>query len=72
MRVSVKWMWTFGKIIADYPFVYYTKNLEILLQPIAKYYVVAALLMSTLICMFGSVLDSFFGLAAPSLELYFA
>ena len=48
LRVSVEW--GFGKICQLFAFLDFKKNLKILLQPIGKYYLVAAVLANCHIC----------------------
>ena len=68
VRVSVEW--TFGKICQYFTYVDLKRNSKVLLQPIGKYYIVAALLTNCHTCMYNSLTSSFFGLPAPSLESY--
>ena len=70
VRVSVEW--GFGKIIQYFAFLDFQKNLKFLLQPVAKYYAVGALLTNCHTCLYGSVTSSFFNLEPPSLEDYLA
>lgn len=69
-RVSVEW--GFGKITQYFAFLDFQKNLRILLQPVAKYYAVGALLANCHTCLYGSVTSSFFNLDPPTLEEYLA
>ena len=50
----------------------FCKNLKVLLQPVAKYYNVGALLTNCHTCLYGSVTSSFFDLEPPKLEEYLA
>ena len=68
VRVSVEW--TFGKIVNTYSFVG-DRNLKIRNQPVAPYYLVAALLCNAHTCMYGSQTGTAFDIAAPTLEEYF-
>ena len=68
VRVSVEW--TFGKIVNTNSFVG-DRNLEIRNQPVAKFYLVAALLCNAHTCMYGSQTGTAFDMAAPTLEEYF-
>ena len=68
LRVSVEW--GFGKICELFAFLDFKKNLKILLQPIGKYYLVAAVLSNCHTCLYGSQTSSFFGLDPPELEDY--
>lgn len=69
VRISVEWQ--FGKIAQLFPFVDYKQNLQLLLQPIGKYYVLAALLANAHTTCYGSITSTYFGLLPPSLEEYF-
>ena len=44
---------------------------KILLQPIGKYYLVAALLTNCHTCVYGSLTSTFFQVNPPQLETYF-
>lgn len=70
VRESVEW--GFGKIIQQFAFLDYKKNLKVLLQPIGKYYVVGALLANAHTCLYGGNVSSFFEIDPPELEVYFA
>ena len=68
VRVSVDW--GFGKITQNFAFLDFKKNLKILLQPVAKYYVVGTLLVNCHTCLYGSLTSKFFNLEPPSLDMY--
>ena len=68
VRVSVEW--TFGKICQYFTYVDLKRNNKVLLQPIGKYYAVAALLTNCHTCMYGSMISTFFNVDPPSLESY--
>jgi len=68
LRVSVEW--GFGKICQLFGFLDFKKNLKILLQPIGKYYLVAAVLANGHTCLYGSQTRTFFGLDPPELDDY--
>ena len=68
VRVSVEW--GFGKIAQHFAFLDFKKNLKVLLQPVAKYYIVASLLINCHTCLYGSVTGKYFNLVLPSLETY--
>ena len=68
LRVLVEW--GFGKICQLFAFLDFKKNLNILLQPIGKYYLVAAVLANCHTCLYGSQTSTFFGLDPPELEDY--
>jgi hypothetical protein len=64
VRESVEW--SFGKIVVYFAFVDFKKNLKLLLQPVGKYYIVAALLTNIHTCYNGSVTSNYFDLDPPS------
>ena len=68
VRVSVEW--AFGKITQYFAFLDFKKNQNVLLPPIAKYYLVGSLLANCHACLYGSQTSSYFQLQAPSLETY--
>lgn len=68
LRVSVEW--GFGKICQYFAFLDFKKNLKILLQPVAKYYLVATILINCHTCLYGSQTGTYFELEPPSLERY--
>lgn len=68
VRESVEW--GFGKIIQNFAFLDFKKNLKILMQPVAKYYLVATILTNCHTCLYGSLTGSYFELDPPDLETY--
>ena len=62
--------WGFGEIINQLAFLDFKKNFKILLQPVAKYYLVATLLLNCKTCMHGNITSSYFDLDLPSVEEY--
>lgn len=68
VRISVEW--TFGKLLQYFSFVDFKRNNKVLLQPLGKYYIVAALLTNCHTCMNGSLTSTFFQVEPPSLETY--
>ncbi len=62
--------WGFGKITTQWAFLDFRKNLKVLLQPVAKYYLVASLLTNCHTCLYGSQTGLYFGLNPPSIEEY--
>ena len=62
--------WGFGKLLQYFTYLDFQKNLKVLLQPVAKYYLVGALLINCHTCMYGSLTGTYFDLEAPSLETY--
>ena len=68
LQVSVEW--GFGKISWNFLFTGSKKNLKILLQPVAKYYLVAAMLTSCHTCRYSSLTSEYFNFNPPTLERY--
>ena len=62
--------WGFGKILTLWAFLDFKKNLKLMLQPIAKYYVIGALLTNCHTCLYSSETSDYFGLQPPRLEEY--
>ena len=60
----------YGKIIRYFAYVDFSKNLKVLLQPVAKLYKVAALLANIHTCLYGSQTGDFFNMRPPLLETY--
>ena len=69
VRGSVEW--GFAKIGNNFAFLNFHKNLKVYLQPIAKYYIVGAILTNAHTCLYGSQTGKYFGLLPPQLEEYF-
>jgi hypothetical protein len=70
VRESVEW--GFGKISTLFAFVDYHKNQKIYLQPVGKYYLVAALMTNAHTCLYSSQVCTFFNCLPPPLENYFS
>ncbi|KAK3105969.1 hypothetical protein FSP39_009829 [Pinctada imbricata] len=68
VRVSVEW--TFGKVLSLFAFLDYKKNQKLYLQPVGKYYRVAAILTNCHTILYGSETGKFFGLCPPTLDEY--
>lgn len=68
VRICVEW--TFGKICQYFSYVDFKRHSKILLQPIGKYYLVAALLTNCHTCLYGSLTSRFFQVTPPQLETY--
>ena len=68
VRVSVEWL--FGDILRSFAYLDWKRNLRVLLQPVAKYYLVGALLTNFRACLYGNSTSEFFGLETPDLENY--
>ena len=62
--------WEFGKILSNFAFLDYRKNLKIHLQPVAKFYLVGALLSNCHTCIHGNQTSGYFGLKPPTVEEY--
>jgi hypothetical protein len=69
-NVCVSVEWGFGKIAQYFAFLDFKENQKILLQPIAKYYLVGRLLTNCHTCLYGSQTSSYFDVQPPSLETY--
>ena len=70
VRVGVEWV--FGDIVNFFKFLDFKKNLKIGLSPIAKMYMVCALLTNVRTCVYGSMTSSYFNLDPPTLAEYLA
>lgn len=62
--------WEFGKLLSLFAFLDFRKNLKVLLQPVAKYYIVGAILTNCHHCIYGSQTSKYFNLSPPTLENY--
>lgn len=62
--------WGFGKVITNFAFLDYKKNLKLFLQPVGKYYLVGCILTNCHTCLYGSQTGTYFGLHAPNLDIY--
>lgn len=62
--------WAFGKIVQNFAFVDFKKNQKMYLQPVGKYYLIAALLTNCHTCFYGSQISTYFGLEPPSINEY--
>jgi nuclease HARBI1 len=69
VRVTVEWC--FGKITECQKYLDFPRSQQLQLQPIAKYYRLAALLMNAHTCLHASQTSALFGLKPPSLGEYF-
>lgn len=68
VRQSVEW--SFDKIITNFAFLDFRKNMKILLQPVGKYYVMGALFTNCHTCLYSSQTSQYFSCDPPSLENY--
>ena len=62
--------WEFGNILRLFAFLDFRKDLKVLLSPVAKYYMVGALLTNCHTCLYGNQTSTYFGLDPPSLQEY--
>ena len=62
--------WGFGKLIQQFSFLDYKKNLKLYLQPVGKYYIVGAILINCHTCLYGSQTSTYFGLQPPTVDDY--
>ena len=67
-KVRVSMEWGFGKTCQYFAFLDFKKILKVLLQPVAKYYAVGALMTNCHTCLYGSLTSTFFEVDPPSLE----
>lgn len=68
VRQAVEWV--IGKVIAEFAFVHFRKNIKIGLQNVGQMYRVVTLLANCHTCLYGSQTSMFFGLRPPLLEEY--
>lgn len=68
MRQCVEW--GFGKLVAQYAFLDFKKNLKIYMQPVGKIMVVGVLLCNCHTCLHSSQTSDYFRLDPPTLEKY--
>lgn len=62
--------WGFGKIVGNFAFLDFKKNLKLMLQPVGRYYLVGGLLTNVHTCLYGSQTSSYFNMNPPTLEQY--
>ena len=62
--------WAFGEIQQLFAFVDFKKNLKLYLQPVAKYYLLGALLTNCHTCLYQNQIGEYFQVPAPTLEVY--
>ncbi|KDQ06131.1 hypothetical protein BOTBODRAFT_82476, partial [Botryobasidium botryosum FD-172 SS1] len=68
VRVSVER--AFAHIVQLFPFVDFHKSLQVLKQPVGKYYAIAALLTNAHTCLYGSEAAQYFHCEPPMLKEY--
>ena len=68
-RIAVEW--GFGKIVNDWSFLDYKRNLKLLLQPVGDYYKLGCLLSNFRSCFYGNQTSSTFGVRCPTINEYF-
>lgn len=69
LRICVEW--SFGKIVQQFAFIDFKKNQKLFLQPVGKFYILAALLTNAHTCFYGSVTSSYFNIESPNIFDYF-
>ncbi|TPX29992.1 hypothetical protein SmJEL517_g06299 [Synchytrium microbalum] len=69
VRIAVEW--GFGMIASKFAFLDFERNLKMLLQPVAQYYLVCGLLLNAMTCLRGNQTSMFFELNPPNLDQYF-
>jgi hypothetical protein len=69
-RVRVAVEWSFEKVVQEFAFLDFDKNLKLYLSPIALWYKIGVLMTNCHTCLYGSQTGLFFQLQAPSLEWY--
>jgi hypothetical protein len=62
--------WGFKDVIVQFAFVDFKKNMKLYLQPVGKYYLVAALLVNCRNCLYGNQISTYFEMEPPSLDEY--
>ena len=69
LRISVEHC--FGKILQYWAYLDYKKGHKLLMSPVGKIYIVAALLTNALTCLYGGKTPTRFNCVPPTLEEYF-
>jgi hypothetical protein len=62
--------WAFGKILNLFAFLDFKKNQKLFLQPLGKYYIVAAIFVNCHTCLCDSETSTYFDLEPPTLQEY--
>ena len=62
--------WGFRDVVANFAFCDFRKNQKVLLQPVAKYFIVATILSNCKTCLYSNITSDFFALQPPTLEQY--
>ena len=70
VRVAVEW--SFGKVVQEFAFTDYRKHQKLLLQPVAKQYIVSVALTNMHTCINQCLCGKTFDVIAPTLEEYLA
>jgi len=68
VRQSVEW--EFGRLVQNFAFLDFKKNLKLYLQPVGKYYKVGVILNNCLTCLNGSETSEYFNVEPPVMENY--
>lgn len=63
--------WSFGKIIQQFAFLDFNKNLKLFLQPVGQYYFLATLMTNAHTCFYGSQTCNYFDIECISIYEYF-
>jgi hypothetical protein len=69
VRVTVEWL--FGEIVKYFKFTDFKRQQSISLSPVAKFYIVCAILQNALTCLYNNPVSTYFELDPPSLDEYF-
>ena len=70
VRICVEW--EFGHLIQKFSFLDFKQPQRIMLSPIAKYFMVSALIKNCHVCLNGSQTSAYFDFDPPSLAEYLA
>ena len=62
--------WQFGKLVQQFAFLDFKKNLKVFLQPVGKLYLVGGILANCHTCLYGSETSQYFDVPPPELEVY--
>jgi hypothetical protein len=68
VRETVEWQ--FSKILQQFAFLDFKKNLKVFLQPVGKLYLVGGILVNCHTCLYGSQTSQYFNVDPPELEVY--
>ena len=68
VRETVEWQ--FGKLVGQFAFLDFKKNLKFFLQPLGKLYLMGGILINCHTCLYGSQTSQYFEVDPPELEVY--